>query len=98
MRIATTNKLAHLQIEYQTLLNQTSMLQTQYNSDYAQCCQLIAYTRSNPGDRRCIAEAKKQSQRCRSLQSNINRNHARLRSLEGQIQREQYRLMCGRTR
>jgi chaperonin cofactor prefoldin len=89
MRIQTQNKLAHLQCEYQSLSNQTAILQGQLSALNAE---LVQYNGYNGGDRTIIARYRTLNSQAKTLNSQINRNINRLNRLQMSINTEIARL------
>lgn len=97
MRIATTNKLAHYQVELQELQEQTAMLNAQLPGLTAQIQSIEQYLSVNAGDRRARAEYTKLRQRYFSTCSAIRRNSTRMQTLQRQITGEANKAMYGRS-
>lgn len=97
MRIATNNRLAHYQVEYQELNEQTAMLRNQLPGLEAQIAQLGNYLSVNGGDRMARSEYAKLRQRYSSISSAIRRNIVRMQTLQRQIAGEANKAMYGRT-
>lgn len=89
MKIQTQNKLAHLQCEYQSLSNQTMMLQNQLSTLSSELQQYQGYTGS---DRSIISRYKKLCTQHRVLRNQIQRNMVRLNKLQLSINTEIARL------
>ena len=105
MRIATNNRLAHYQVEYQELNEQTAMLRNQLPGLEAQIAQLGNYLSVNGGDRMARSEYAKFRQRYSSISSAIRRNivlhfhycPTHYQTLQRQIAGEANKAMYGRT-
>lgn len=91
MRIQTSNKLAHLQAEYQELSEQTKALESQVSPLQCQVNQLYQYISVNSGDRKLLASYKDLNRKLQTLVNTIRRNNNRLASLQMRIVTE-----CGR--
>lgn len=85
MKIQSQNRLAHYQLEYQELMEQTNMLIAQLSTAQAEVANLFAYLQCNDGDRRARSDYSKAIQRVNHLQSSINHNNLRCVTLQRQI-------------
>lgn len=94
MKIGTDNKLAHLQLEYNELYEQTCTLGAVANTTLNMVRYYETYLSSNGGDRSAIAEYRKAITKYRSVVSQINRNNYRLQSLIRRINEETIRLQA----
>lgn len=91
MKIATTNKLANLQVEFTELCEQLNMLQQQAKLKNTECQSLSNYIQLNSGDKQAMAKYRKACSEYNSLTNNIVRSQARLRTLTGRIEAERQR-------
>lgn len=96
MRIATGNRLAHYQVEFQELQEQTAMLNGQLPGLQNQIVHLQGYLSMNQGDKRARQELAELQRRYRTICSSIGRNNVRLNTLQRQIQGECNKAMYGR--
>lgn len=96
MKIATHNRLAHYQVEFQELQEQTAMLNTQLPGLLSQIQQMQAYLTANGGDRRARHQFAELNRRYNSVCSSIRRNTVRMQTLQRQIQAECARAMYPR--
>ena len=92
MKIGTQNRLAHLQVEYQELNEQTMMLQNQVAPLNASIQQYQNYLSYNQGDRVSLKKYREALNRHNSLLNQIRRNQNRLANLSMQITREMQRV------
>lgn len=93
MKIQTSNKLAHLQVEYQELYEQTTMLQGQLKPMEFQISQCQQYISVNSGDRKAVAQYRDLCRRYQTLVSQIKRNSMRLNNLQMRINQENQRFI-----
>ena len=92
MNIQTSNKLVHLQYEYNELLEQTQMLQKQVEPLQVQLGQLNSYISVNHGDRCVMTQLRETQRRLNALVNQINRNRQRISNLEMRISQESARI------
>ena len=92
MKIQTSNKLAHLQCEYNELMEQTQILSNQIQPMQAQLNQLSQYLSVNVGDRLTLSKYKETQRRYNSLVNQVKRNNQRLNNLSMRIKQEYSRL------
>ena len=92
MKIQTSNKLAHLQCEYNELMEQTQILSNQIQPMLAQLNQLSQYLSVNAGDRLTLSKYKETQRRYNSLVNQVKRNNQRLNNLSMRIKQEYSRL------
>ena len=97
MKIATNNRLAHYQVEFQELQEQTAMLNAQLPGLQSQIASMEQYLRANGGDRKARAEYSKLRQRFNATSTSIRRNTVRMQTLQRQIAGECNKAMYGRT-
>lgn len=97
MKIATSNRLAHYQVELQELQEQTAMLNAQLPSLQAQMVTAQQYLRMNCGDRRARASYMEIQRRYNSTCTSIRRNTIRMQTLQRQIAGECNKAMYGRS-
>ena len=102
MRLATSDRLSHMQLEYNGLNEQTAALKAQYSMMNAQCQNLLQYCQSRPGDRVQKAALNQQMRAVRSLYSHIVRNERRMavlqRNMAAEMQRQVYNVHQPRRR
>lgn len=98
MKIQTSNKLAHLQVEYQELYEQTTMLQSQIKPMELQINQCQYYISVNSGDRKAVAQYRDLCRRYQTLVSQIKRNTIRLNNLQMRINQENQRFLIQQQR
>lgn len=98
MNIATQNRLAHLQVEYQEVTEQTQMLQAQLPALTSQLGTLEQYLSYNNGDRKARADYSKTLQRYNSICNTIRRNNLRIQALSRQIAIENQKIMNAQAR
>lgn len=96
MKIATTNRLAHYQVEFQELQEQTAMLNAQLPGLQSQIASMEQYLRMNGGDRKARSEYTKLRQRYNSTCASIRRNTVRMQTLQRQISGECNKAMYNR--
>lgn len=97
MRIQSSNRLAHYQVELQELQEQTAMLNAQLPGLQAQMQTMQQYLMANGGDRRARSEWSKLQQRYNQTCTAIRRNTTRMMTLQRQIAGEHNKAMFGRT-
>ena len=85
MRIATNNRLAHYQVEFQELQEQTAMLNAQLPGLMSQIQQTYAYLQVNGGDRRARQQYSELNRRYNSICASVRRNTVRMQTLQRQI-------------
>lgn len=88
MRVQTTNKLAHLQVELQETMEQNNCLQSQVQPKQAQIASLENYIRANSGDRKLMAQYRKACRELNTLCNQIRRNNQKITRLQFSIQQE----------
>lgn len=98
MKIGTQNRLAHLQVEYQELNEQTMMLQNQVAPLNASIQQYQNYLSYNQGDRESLRKYRESLNRYNSLINQIRRNQNRLANLSMQITKEMQRVAVAEQR
>lgn len=96
MKIATNNKLAHYQVEFQELQEQTAMLNGQLPALQSQIASMEQYLRVNGGDRKARGEYTRLRQRYNATCTSIRRNTVRMQTLQRQISGECNRAMFNR--
>ena len=96
MKVQTSNKLAHLQVEYNELYEQTETLKAQTQIKYSECMNLSQAVSVNSGDKKVMQMYRKAVSEYNSLCNNVRRNQNKLVNLSARInsecQREQIRL------
>lgn len=97
MKIATHNRLAHYQVEFQELQEQTNMLNGQLPGLQSQIVHLQGYLSANQGDRQARSQLVELQRRANAISSSIRRNMTRMGTLQRQIQGEYNKAMYGRT-
>lgn len=85
MRIQSNNRLAHYQVEFQELQEQTAMLNAQLPGLQQQIASLEQYLSCNAGDRKARQNYSQVRQRYNSTCSSIRRNAMRMQTLQRQI-------------
>ena len=96
MKIATSNKLAHYQVEFQELQEQTAMLNAQLPGLMQQMRTMESYLSVNSGDRKARTEYTTLCKRYNSTCTTIRRNSMRLQTLQRQITAECAKATYGR--
>lgn len=97
MKIGTQNRLAHYQVEFQELQEQTAMLNAQLPGLMSQLQSIEQYLRMNGGDRTARANYNGVRQRYNQTCTAIRRNTMRMQTLQRQIAGECNKAMYGRT-
>lgn len=92
MKIQTQNRLAHYQCEYNEIIEQTQMLQSQLPALQDQVVAMQQYLNINNGDRKARSDYSKLIQRYNSIMCTINRNQMRLQTLQRQIMCENQKI------
>lgn len=92
MKIATCNRLAHYQVEFQELQEQTAMLNAQLPSLMSQMANIENYLAVNSGDRSARASYSQLRQRYNSTCASIRRNSMKMQTLQRRMAMESYRL------
>lgn len=98
MKIQSQNKLAHYQVEYQEVTQQSQMLQAQLPNLQQQIANMEAYLRVNNGDRKARTDYSNLIKRYNSLNNTIKRNSMRLETLSRQIAIENQKIMNAQQR
>lgn len=96
MKVQTQNRLAHYQVEYQEVREQTCMLQNQMSYLQNQLINLQQYLSVNNGDKMARQNFRRVQRELNSAKSQIFRNMRRLSTLERQINTEGLKVMRGR--
>lgn len=96
MKVQTQNRLAHYQVEYQEIREQTCMLQNQFGYLQNQLVNLQQYLSVNNGDKMARQNLRQVQRNLNSTKSQIFRNMRRLSTLERQISVEGSKVMRGR--
>lgn len=97
MKIQTTNKLAHLQVELQETLEQNNCLQAQVTPKQNEVASLQNYLRVNNGDKKVMSRYKTACRDLNTLCNQIRRNNQKITNLQFRIQREGARASMGYT-
>ena len=97
MRVGTQNRLAHYQVEFQELQEQTAMLNAQLPGLMSQIQSLEAYLRANGGDRTAKQNYNNARSRYNQTCTAIRRNTVRMQTLQRQIAGECNKAMYGST-
>lgn len=98
MKIGTSNRLAHYQVEFREISEQTTLLQSQVAGLQSQIHSLQAYLSVNQGDRNARANLSKLVQSYNSMSSSINRNLVRLQTLTSKMQIENNKIAMSQQR
>lgn len=88
MKIQTSNRLAHLQIELQETIQQNNCLCMQVQPKQAQIRSMENYLRFNNGDKRIVQQYKKACRELNTLYNRIARNNSKISRLQYNIQIE----------
>ena len=88
MKIQTSNRLAHLQVELQSTKEQNNCLQSQVQPKQSQVSSLENYIRVNSGDRKLVSQYKKACRELNTLYNQIRRNNEKITRLQCNIQQE----------
>jgi len=88
MKIATGNRLAHYQIEYNELIEQTTLLNQTLIYKQQEYQVLCNYFSVNQGDKNARTRLNKSARDIKSLRSNIERNKRRMLTLQRQMKIE----------
>lgn len=92
MKVQTGNRLAHLQVELQELIEQTNYLKLQIQPKQMEIANLENYLKYNNGDRRISSDYRKACNELRSLMIKINTNNRKITKLNFRIQQEGMRI------
>lgn len=95
MRVQTTNRLAHLQVELQETIEQNYCLQAQVQPKQEQIAYLEQYLRVNSGDRKLMTKYRKACRELTTLCNRINRNNQKITRLQYNIGQEELRIQMG---
>lgn len=96
MRIQTSNRLAHLQVELNETSEQTYMLQSRQGHLYNEIQVLERYLAVNNGDLKSRSMYRDKVREFKKLQTQINRNNRRMITLRHQISIEYSKIQRGR--
>lgn len=92
MKIATENKLAHLQCEYVEIQEKLRLLQSQMAPLQVQVNNLASYVQVNNGDRDAMKRYRKAVSDLNTLNTRYRRDYTRAQSLALRIQQESIRI------
>lgn len=95
MRIQTTNRLAHLQVELQETVEQNRCLYNQVQPKKNQISSMEYYLRTNNGDRKVMQQYKKACRELNTLCNRIRRNNDKIAKLQYRIQVESMKANTG---
>lgn len=98
MRMDVSNKLQHLQCEYQQLQAQTQMLQSRVNPLQCEVDTLGRYCNVNPGDRAAMANYRKISRNLQTLLNQVRNNTNKLATLQMRMNTESQRIVMQQQR
>lgn len=96
MKIATQNRLAHYQVEYNEICEQNVVLNNQLLLQQQEFNNLQRYLNCNQGDARARQQLRKCSRDLCSTQTKLRQNNIRLGTLTRQIDVERRKIMTGR--
>lgn len=82
MKVQTSNSLAHLQVEYQELNEQTYMLEAQLSPLAVEIRQYQQYLQCNSGDKKTLSAYRQAVRRYNSIKNTIYRNRQRMYKLQ----------------
>lgn len=85
MKIATNNRLAHLQVEYDETLQQSQVLMNQQVFKNQELAQLVNYLNFNAGDRNARQRYRDLVRELNHIQSELRKNDKKLVSLQRRI-------------
>lgn len=98
MKIQTTNRLAHLQVELQETIEQNNCLQSQVAPKQNEVASLQMYLGSNYGDKRITSRYKTACRELNTLCNQIRRNNQKITNLQFRIQRDGAKASMGYSR
>lgn len=81
MKIQTTNRLAHLQVELQETIEQNTLLQRQVQLKQNEVANLQMYVNTNNGDKRITTQYRKTCRELNTLCNQIRRNNRKITRL-----------------
>lgn len=96
MKIATQNRLAHYQIEYNEICEQSGILNNQLLLKQQEYNNLQRYLSCNQGDKGVRQQFRQCAKDITSIQSKLRQNNVRLATLSRQIEVEKRKIMTGR--
>lgn len=95
MKIQTTNRLAHLQVELQETTEQNRCLYAQVQPKKDQISSMECYLRTYNGDRKVMQQYKKACRELNTLCNQIRRNNDKIAKLQYRIQVESTKANMG---
>lgn len=96
MKIATQNRLAHYQVEYDECCQRGAILQQQRNTKLMEVNQWASYLSINNGDASARKNWRRAQQELRSIDSEMRKLQVRLATLQRQINTEKMKIQSGR--